>query len=243
MQRVLIIVPTYNERANLPPLVEQIHQALPQADVLIVDDNSPDGTGLLAEAMAARDRHVQALRRPAKLGLGTAYLDGFRYALRQGYDFVFEMDADFSHDPAYLPQMLETAQRQADLVIGSRRVPGGGTHNWGLLRRFVSAGGNLYARTVLGVGVRDLTSGFKCFRRQVLEAIDLDDVRSEGYSFQIEMTYRALCLGFRVVEVPIVFVDRRVGQSKMSGRIVLEALLMVWRLRLRDLGPRPGGAP
>ncbi|MCS6915203.1 MAG: polyprenol monophosphomannose synthase [Myxococcota bacterium] len=243
MQRVLIIVPTYNERANLPPLVEQIHQVLPQADVLIVDDNSPDGTGLLAEAMAARDRHVHALRRPAKLGLGTAYLDGFRYALRQGYDFVFEMDADFSHDPAYLPQMLETAQRQADLVIGSRRVPGGGIHNWGLLRRLVSAGGNLYARTVLGVGVRDLTSGFKCFRRQVLEAIDLDDVRSEGYSFQIEMTYRALCLGFRVVEVPIVFVDRRVGQSKMSGRIALEALLMVWWLRLRDLGPRPGGAP
>jgi dolichol-phosphate mannosyltransferase len=235
MQRVLIIIPTYNERSNLPPLVEQIHQALPAADLLIVDDNSPDGTGLLAEAMAAKDRRVQVLRRPGKLGLGTAYLEGFRHALQKGYDFVFEMDADFSHDPAYLPQMLEAARERADLVIGSRRVPGGGTENWGLGRRLISAGGSLYARTVLGIGVRDLTSGFKCFRRQVLEAIDLDAVHSEGYSFQIEMTYRALCLGFRVAEVPIVFVDRRVGQSKMSRRIFVEALVMVWRLRAQGL--------
>lgn len=235
MQRVLIIIPTYNERSNLPPLVEQIHQALPAADILVVDDNSPDGTGLLAEAMAAKDKRVQVLRRPGKLGLGTAYIAGFRIALSRGYDFVFEMDADFSHDPSYLPQILEAARERADLVIGSRRVPGGGTENWGLGRRVISSGGSLYARTILGIGVRDLTSGFKCFRRQVLESIDLDAVHSEGYSFQIEMTYRALCLGFRVAEVPIIFVDRRVGQSKMSRRIFVEALLMVWRLRLKGL--------
>jgi dolichol-phosphate mannosyltransferase len=226
----LIIVPTYNERANLPSLVAEIHEVLPQADVLIVDDNSPDGTGLLAEAMAAKDRRVTVMRRPGKLGLGTAYLAGFRHALDQGYEYIFEMDADFSHDPAYLPAMLEAAQ-SADLVIGSRRVPGGRTENWGFLRRLISAGGSLYARTILGLGVRDLTSGFKCFRRHVLAALDLDAVRSEGYSFQIEMTYRALCRGFRVVEVPIVFVDRRVGQSKMSGRIFAEAMIVVWRLR------------
>ena len=235
MQRVLIIIPTYNERSNLPPLVDQIHQVLPAADLLIVDDNSPDGTGLLAEAMAAKDKRVQVLRRAGKLGLGTAYLAGFRHALQRGYDFIFEMDADFSHDPSYLPQMLEAAKERADLVIGSRRVPGGGTENWGLGRRLISSGGSLYARTILGIGVRDLTSGFKCFRRQVLEAIDLEAVHSEGYSFQIEMTYRALCLGFRVAEVPIVFVDRRVGQSKMSRRIFVEALLMVWKLRMQGL--------
>jgi dolichol-phosphate mannosyltransferase len=237
MQRVLIIVPTYNERENLPSLIEQIHGRLPAADVLIVDDNSPDGTGLLAEAMAAKDRRVHVIRRPGKLGLGTAYITGFRYALERGYPFIFEMDADFSHDPGYLPTMLEAAAERADLVIGSRRVPGGATENWGLGRRLLSAGGSLYARVVLGLGVRDLTSGYKCFRREVLEAIDLDSVRSEGYSFQIEMTYRALCRGFRVAEVPIVFVDRRVGQSKMSRRIFVEALFMVWQLRLqRTLG-------
>lgn len=237
MQRVLIIVPTYNERENLPSLIEQIHDRLPAADVLIVDDNSPDGTGLLAEATAAKDRRVHVIRRPGKLGLGTAYLTGFRYALERGYQYIFEMDADFSHDPGYLPTMLEAAQERADLVIGSRRVPGGATENWGLGRRLLSAGGSLYARVVLGLGVRDLTSGYKCFRREVLEAIDLDSVRSEGYSFQIEMTYRALCRGFRVAEVPIVFIDRRVGQSKMSRRIFVEALFMVWQLRLqRTLG-------
>lgn len=236
MTRALIIIPTYNERENLPALIEQIHAALPAADILVVDDNSPDGTGLLAEAISAKDRRVQVLRRAGKLGLGTAYLAGFRHALQHGYDFVFEMDADFSHDPAYLPTMLEAAEGGADLVIGSRRVPGGATENWGVGRRLISAGGSLYARTILGVDVRDLTSGFKCFRREVLQAIDLGSVASEGYSFQIEMTYRALCRGFRVVEVPIVFVDRRVGQSKMSRRIFVEALFMVWRLRVAQGG-------
>ncbi len=232
MPRVLIIIPTYNERDNLPALIEQIHDTLPAADVLIVDDNSPDGTGLLAEALAAKNKHIKVMRRPGKMGLGTAYIAGFRRALSEGYEYVFEMDADFSHDPSYLPAMLLMAQTRADLVIGSRRVPGGGTENWGLGRQLVSAGGSLYARTILGLGVRDLTSGFKCFRREVLATIDLDSVRSEGYSFQIEMTYRAVLRGFRVAEVPIVFVDRRVGQSKMSRRIFAEALLMVWRLRL-----------
>jgi dolichol-phosphate mannosyltransferase len=232
---VLIIIPTYNERDNLSTLIEQIHQMLPAADVLVVDDNSPDGTGLLAEALAAKNKRIQVLRRPGKMGLGTAYIAGFRRALAEGYDYVFEMDADFSHDPCYLPAMLAAAQGGAGLVIGSRRVPGGGTENWGLGRQLLSAGGSLYARTVLGLGVRDVTAGFKCFRREVLAAIDLDAVKSEGYSFQIEMTYRTVRLGFRVTEVPIIFVDRRVGQSKMSRRIFAEALLMVFRLRLAKI--------
>ncbi len=232
---MLIIIPTYNERDNLSTLIEQIHQMLPAADVLVVDDNSPDGTGLLAEALAAKNKRIQVLRRPGKMGLGTAYIAGFRRALAEGYDYVFEMDADFSHDPCYLPAMLAAAQGGAGLVIGSRRVPGGGTENWGLGRQLLSAGGSLYARTVLGLGVRDVTAGFKCFRREVLAAIDLDAVKSEGYSFQIEMTYRTVRLGFRVTEVPIIFVDRRVGQSKMSRRIFAEALLMVFRLRLAKI--------
>lgn len=232
MQRVLIITPTYNERENLQELLTRVHQSLPTADVLIVDDNSPDGTGELAETMGKQDPWIKVLRRPGKLGLGTAYLAGFRYALSHGYQYVFEMDADLSHDPSYLPIMLEAARDRADLVIGSRRVPGGGTQNWGVGRQLISAGGSLYARTILGLGVRDLTSGFKCFRAEVLRAIDLDAVHSNGYSFQIEMTYRALRLGYKVEEVPILFVDRRVGQSKMSRKIFIEALGMVWKLRL-----------
>ena len=232
MQRVLIITPTYNERENLQELLTRVHQSLPTADVLIVDDNSPDGTGELAETMGKQDPWIKVLRRPGKLGLGTAYLAGFRYALSHGYQYVFEMDADLSHDPSYLPIMLEAARDRADLVIGSRRVPGGGTQNWGVGRQLISAGGSLYARTILGLGVRDLTSGFKCFRAEVLRAIDLDAVHSNGYSFQIEMTYRALRLGYKVEEVPILFVDRRVGQSKMSRKIFIEALGMVWKLRM-----------
>lgn len=232
MQRVLIITPTYNERENLQELLTRVHQSLPTADVLIVDDNSPDGTGELAETMGKQDPWIKVLRRPGKLGLGTAYLAGFRYALSHGYQYVFEMDADLSHDPSYLPIMLEAARDRADLVIGSRRVPGGGTQNWGVGRQLISAGGSLYARTILGLGVRDLTSGFKCFRAEVLRAIDLEAVHSNGYSFQIEMTYRALRLGYKVEEVPILFVDRRVGQSKMSRKIFIEALGMVWKLRL-----------
>jgi dolichol-phosphate mannosyltransferase len=230
--RVLVIVPTYNERDNLPAVIAAVHKHLPIGDLLIVDDNSPDGTGQLADQLAAADAQLHVLHRPGKQGLGTAYIAGFHWALEKDYEYIFEMDCDFSHDPAYLPQLLGTAERGADLVLGSRYVRGGGTVNWGPLRKVISRGGSLYARTILGVPVNDLTGGFKCFRRRVLEAIDLDTVSAQGYGFQIEMTYRTLKRGFKVVEVPIVFVDRRVGQSKMSRKIFLEALTLVWRLRL-----------
>lgn len=233
MNEALIIIPTYNERDNLKTLCDQVLTALPSADLLIVDDNSPDGTGQLADEMAAKNPRIQVLHRSGKLGLGTAYIAGFRFALSKGYEFIFEMDADFSHDPVYLPALLGAAKDGAGVVIGSRRVPGGGTENWGLGRQLISSGGSLYARTILGLDVRDLTSGFKCFRREVLAAIDLDAVRSNGYSFQIEMTYRAIRRGFSVAEVPIIFIDRRAGQSKMSFRIFLEAMGVVWRLRLQ----------
>lgn len=231
MNEALIIIPTYNERDNLKTLCDQVLTALPSADLLIVDDNSPDGTGQLADEMAAKNPRIQVLHRSGKLGLGTAYIAGFRFALSKGYEFIFEMDADFSHDPVYLPALLGAAKDGAGVVIGSRRVPGGGTENWGLGRQLISSGGSLYARTILGLDVRDLTSGFKCFRREVLAAIDLDAVRSNGYSFQIEMTYRAIRRGFSVAEVPIIFIDRRAGQSKMSSKIFAEAMGMVWRLR------------
>ena len=231
MNEALIIIPTYNERENLKSLCDQVLAALPSADLLIVDDNSPDGTGQLADELAAHNPRVHVLHRSGKLGLGTAYIAGFRYALSKGYEYIFEMDADFSHDPVYLPALLGAAKDGAGVVIGSRRVPGGGTENWGLSRQLISAGGSLYARTILGLVVRDLTSGFKCFRREVLAAIDLDAVHSNGYSFQIEMTYRAVRKGFSVAEVPIIFIDRRAGQSKMSSKIFAEAMGMVWRLR------------
>jgi dolichol-phosphate mannosyltransferase len=228
--RVLIIIPTYNERDNLPAIVAAIEQVF-AADFLVVDDASPDGTGALADEMAARDPRVHVLHREGKLGLGTAYLAGFRRGLADGYDFLFEMDADFSHDPRYLAPMLAAA-RAADVAVGSRWVAGGGTRNWGLGRQVLSRGGSLYARMILGVPVRDLTAGFICWSRRALEAIDLDAIRSTGYGFQIEMKYRALQAGLRVVEVPITFVDRRVGTSKMSRRIFFEGMTMVWKLRL-----------
>jgi dolichol-phosphate mannosyltransferase len=234
--RALVIIPTYNERENLEAMVAAVHEHLPEADLLVVDDGSPDGTGALADEMAARDRRVSVLHREKKQGLGTAYVAGFRRALASDYEFVFEMDCDFSHDPKYLPVLLAAARDGADLVLGSRYVQGGGTVNWGPMRKLISRGGSLYARTILGVPVRDLTGGFKCFRRRVLETIDLATVSAQGYGFQIEMTYRALKLGFRVEEVPIVFVDRRVGQSKMSKKIFVEALTLVWRLRLSGAG-------
>jgi dolichol-phosphate mannosyltransferase len=227
----LVCLPTYDEAENLGPMVEAILAATPDVDVLVIDDNSPDGTGRLADQIAAREPRVQVLHRAGKEGLGKAYLAGFAWALQRGYALVLEMDADFSHDPGYLPAMLEKA-READLVLGSRNVPGGGTVNWGLGRRLLSRGGSLYARLILGLPVRDLTGGFKCFRREVLEAIDLPSVECSGYAFQIELTYRAARRGFRVAEIPIVFVDRRVGQSKMSRRIVLEAVRKVWSIRL-----------
>ena len=230
--RVLIVMPTYNEVDNLRAIIAAVHVELPAAHLLVVDDGSPDGTGALADEMAAADPRIHVLHRSGKLGLGTAYIAGFRYAIRERYDYVFAMDADFSHDPRYLGELLAAARAGAGLAIGSRYVAGGGTRNWGLGRKILSRGGGLYARTILGIKVKDLTAGYKCFRREVLEALDLDAVRSEGYSFQIELTYRTIKAGFRVVELPIVFEDRRVGQSKMSRRIMLEALGVVWRLRL-----------
>lgn len=226
----VVVLPTYNEKDNLGPIVEAILAATPLCDVLVVDDNSPDGTGAEADALAAGNPRVKVLHRAGKEGLGKAYLAGFQVALDAGYDYILEMDADFSHDPARLPALLEAA-KSTDLVLGSRYVDGGGTVNWGLGRRILSRGGSFYARTILGVGIRDLTGGFKCFNRRVLERIDLPTVRSSGYVFQIELTYRTLRRGFSVREVPIVFADRRVGQSKMSRKIVLEALVKVWGLR------------
>ncbi len=226
-----LVLPTFNEAENIEPFVEAVLAKLPSASqVLIVDDSSPDGTGEIADRLAAAHENVRVLHRPRKEGLGPAYIAGFRVALEEGAGLVLEMDSDFSHEPAYLPRLLAAAER-ADLVIGSRYVPGGGVGDWGTVRRAISRGGSTYARLVLGVGVRDLTGGFKCFRREVLEAIDLDAVRSRGYAFQVELTYRALQRGFRVVEVPIVFRDRRVGASKMSRSIVLEAIVQVPLLR------------
>jgi dolichol-phosphate mannosyltransferase len=241
-ERVCVIVPTYDERENVVPVVKAVRSELddlaPNHTVLVVDDSSPDGTGELAEALARNDPRVEVLHRPEKQGLGPAYIAGFRRALDAGAELIVEMDADFSHDPAYLGAMLDAARR-ADVVLGSRYVPGGGVRNWGRTRRIVSRGGCWYARTMLGVDIDDLTGGFKCFRREVLEAIDLDSVRSQGYAFQVELTFRALQLGFRVEEVPIVFTERRVGASKMSKRIVLEAAWMVPRLRMSRGASRP----
>jgi dolichol-phosphate mannosyltransferase len=230
-RRALIVVPTYNERENVERVATEFLAPVEGVELLFVDDASPDGTGELLDQIAARDPRVHVLHRAGKLGLGTAYLDGFRWALARGYRLVIEMDADFSHDPRFLPRMVELAEGGADLVVGSRYVEGGGTINWGLGRQLISRAGGRYARMVLGFGVSDPTSGFLCYRRETLEKIDLGAVRSNGYGFQIEMKYRVHRAGLRIVEIPIVFEDRRVGQSKMSGGIVAEALWMVWKLR------------
>jgi dolichol-phosphate mannosyltransferase len=227
----LIVVPTYNEHDNVRGIAERLLAALPQADLLFVDDNSPDGTGAVLDELAGGEPRLHVMHRAGKLGLGTAYIEGFTWGLSRGYAYLFQMDADGSHDPKYLAQMLALAEDGADVVVGSRYVPGGGTENWGVGRQVISRGGGLYARSVLGVDLRDLTAGFMCWRRAALEAIDLTTITSNGYSFQIEMKYRAIKHGLRVVETPIVFVDRRVGQSKMSRAIFLEALIKVWRLR------------
>lgn len=234
-EHVWVVMPTYNEAENLDRIVRAVDAALgriaPGAHrILIVDDNSPDGTGEIADALAAELDSVEVLHRTSKRGLGHAYLEGFGRALDGGAQLVVEMDADFSHEPRYLEALVRSAA-DADLVLGSRYVPGGGVRDWGLLRRLISRGGGFYARTILGIGVRDLTGGFKCFRREVLEAIELDSVRSEGYVFQIELTYRAILAGFRVREVPIIFQDRAAGSSKMSAQIALEAIWLVPRLR------------
>ncbi len=238
--RAIVCVPTYNERENLEPLVRALGEVLdPARDrVLVVDDSSPDGTGRLADELARELPWVSVLHRGHKEGIGAAYLAGFREALASSPELVVQMDCDFSHDPADVPRLIAACEDGADVALGSRWVDGGGTANWGRLRRVVSRGGSLYARILLGVGIRDLTGGFKCFRRSALEAIDLEAVRTRGYGFQIEMTFRALRAGFRVVELPILFVDRRVGQSKMSGAIVLEAMRQVPVLRARALAGR-----
>jgi dolichol-phosphate mannosyltransferase len=230
-ERALVIVPTYNERENITRIIEAVLAQDERLEILVVDDGSPDGTGAIVDEIAARDPRVHALHRPKKMGLGTAYLAGFKWALAQGYDYVLEMDADFSHDPHHLPQFLE-AIRDADLVLGSRYRHGKVTVvNWPMTRLLLSYFANLYARFVTGLPLDDSTGGFKCFRRSVLESIDLDAVRSNGYAFQIEMSFRAWKKGFRIVEIPIVFVDRTEGESKMSKKIVREAIWMVWRLR------------
>ncbi len=231
MPEALIVVPTYNERDNVRGIAERLLLALPSTDLLFVDDNSPDGTGGLLDELAAAEPRIHVMHRAGKLGLGTAYVEGFGWGLARDYAYLYEMDADGSHDPKYLPQMLELARDGADVVVGSRYVPGGGTENWGWGRKLISRGGGLYARTVLGIEVRDVTAGFVCWRRGALEAIDLGTITSNGYSFQIEMKYRAINRGLRVVETPILFVDRRVGQSKMSRAIFAEALVKVWALR------------
>jgi dolichol-phosphate mannosyltransferase len=234
-EKALIITPTYEERENLPVFVESVLRVVPRAHIMVVDDASPDGTGELADELAAKDPRVHVMHRPRKLGLGTAYVEAFDWGLARPYEYFFEMDTDMSHDPAHLPAFFEAFDRGADVVAGSRNISGGGVEGWGLGRHVLSKGGSFYSRMVLGVGVRDLTTGYKAFTRRALETINLSSVRSSGYSFQIEMTYRALRAGLRVTEVPIVFSDRRVGQSKMDRKIFLEAIGVVWRLKIAAL--------
>jgi dolichol-phosphate mannosyltransferase len=233
--RTLIVTPTYNERDNLGAFVEKVRLAAPHAHMLIVDDNSPDGTGDLADALAAKDDHIRVMHRPGKLGLGTAYVQAFQKGISEGYEWFLEMDADLSHDPKYLPAFFDAASSGAEAVLGSRNIPGGAVEGWGIGRHVLSKGGSFYSRTILGVPLRDVTTGYRLYTRSTLEAIDLETIHSTGYSFQIEMVYRALRRGKRVVEVPIVFVDRTVGKSKMSRRIFLEAVGVVWKLRYEAL--------
>lgn len=234
LERILIIIPTYNEARNLPQIIPAILNQDPRLELLVVDDNSPDGTGDIADAMAKKEPRMHVMHRPAKEGLGRAYLAGFKWGLAEGYEAMFEMDADFSHDPAFIPRFLKAIE-ETDLVLGSRYATGVNVINWPISRLLLSLGANLYARIITGLPLTDLTGGFKCFRRAVLEAIDLEQVRSNGYAFQIEMSFRAWKKGFRLQEIPIIFHDRVEGQSKMSKRIVREAIWMVWWLRLQSL--------
>ncbi len=238
--RAMVCLPTYNERENLEPMVRALGEQIDTTRdrVLVIDDNSPDGTGDVADRLAAELPWVEVLHRPAKEGLGPAYIAGFRHAIAAGAQLVIEIDCDFSHDPADVPRLIAACESRADVALGSRWVDGGGTVNWATGRKLISRGGSFYARTILGVGIRDLTGGFKCFRTPVLEAIDLDAIVAKGYGFQIETTYRVLRKGFSVVEIPITFVDRRVGESKMGGSIVVEAMLQVPALRIRSLRGR-----
>jgi dolichol-phosphate mannosyltransferase len=232
--RATVCLPTYNERENLPRMIGALAEVLRDGDrVLVIDDASPDGTGEIADDLAAEHAFVEVLHRPAKEGLGRAYVDGFRHVLGTDAELVLELDCDFSHDPRDVPRLIAAAENGADVVLGSRYVGGGGTRNWGLMRRLISRGGSLYTALFLQMGVKDPTGGFKCFRRAVLERLDLDRITPRGYAFQIETTYRAKQLGFRVLEIPITFVDREVGQSKMSRAVVLEAIWRVPLLRVR----------
>lgn len=230
----LVVIPTYNEKDNIERLAKAIFDLGQAIDILIVDDNSPDGTGQIADRLSGEDSRIHVLHRPAKLGLGSAYIEGFRFALGQDYDLVFEMDADFSHDPSFIPAFLEQA-RQCDVVLGSRYIQGVNVINWPMSRLLLSYFANLYTRVITGLPIRDATGGFKCFRREVLESIDLDRVKSDGYSFQIEVTFQCWKKGFRICEIPIIFYERQKGHSKMSKKIVREAVVMVWRLRLMGL--------
>jgi dolichol-phosphate mannosyltransferase len=233
-EAALVVIPTYNEADNIEAILKAVTTSVPQASVLVVDDGSPDGTGELVEKAADADPHIHLLRGEAKLGLGHAYIAGFTWGLEHGYGLFVEMDADFSHDPEAIPDLL-VAAAEADVVVGSRYIPGGGVVGWSKRRHLLSRAGNVYAGLVLGFDVKDATGGFRCYRREVLEAVDLPDVRSNGYAFQIDMTYRAWRLGFGIAEVPITFRERELGTSKMSGSIVSEALLAVGRWGLRDL--------
>jgi dolichol-phosphate mannosyltransferase len=234
MKKTLIIIPTYNEIENIHIIIDRVFTVLPEANILVVDDNSPDGTGKIVEDMMISDDRINCLHRTGKQGLGTAYVAGFKYALEMTYDFIFEMDADQSHDPKELPHFLKALENY-DLVLGSRYITGVNVVNWPLARLLLSYFGNVYVRKVVGMPVRDATGGYKGFRREVLEAINLDKVSASGYSFQVEMTFIAYCKKFRIKEIPIIFVDRLLGESKMSTKIIREGLLMVWRLRIKKM--------
>lgn len=230
---VLICMPTYNEKDNIRRITAAIFEVVPDVNILIIDDGSPDGTGDIADELAAADPRMQVLHRTEKAGLGPAYIAGFRWAIERGYGYIFEMDADFSHQPKYLPSMID-ALKTNDVAIGSRYIKGGGTENWGVVRKLISRGGGIYARTILGVKIQDLTAGFIGWRTNVLEAIDLDTVEASGYVFQIEMKYRAHQRGFKIIELPITFPDRTVGESKMSTGIAMEAITRVWKIKLKN---------
>ena len=229
-EKKLIVIPTYNEAENIEPLIEEILETVPDVNILVVDDYSPDGTGEIVEGLAKKDNRINLLSRTKKEGLGRAYVAGFKWALNHGYDIICQMDSDFSHQPRHLPTFFDTI-KECDVVLGSRYIPGGETEGWPLRRKLLSKGGNLYARTILGLPFSDLTGGFKCFRKKVLKAINLDEVGAQGYAFQMEMTYRAFKKGFKIKEIPIVFPDRLRGESKLSGSIFWESLAIPWRLR------------
>ncbi|MFH1073641.1 MAG: polyprenol monophosphomannose synthase [Candidatus Firestonebacteria bacterium] len=234
MIKYLVVVPTYNELLNIDKLVENVLKAVPELDILVVDDNSPDGTGNIADKLALAEPRLKVLHRKGKQGLGSAYVAGFKYALEKGYDYVFEMDADFSHNPEKLPLFIEKT-KSCDLIIGSRYINGISVVNWPLNRLLLSILANLYVRIILWLPVKDATSGFKCFKAEVLKAVNLDRIKSDGYSFQIEMNYRAHKNGFKICEIPIIFIDRHSGTSKLNRNIIFEALLMPWSLRFENI--------